>query len=86
MANKRRKPLEQFIEEAKKIHGNKYDYSKVQYKNNKEKVEIICPVHGSFWQTVKHHLNGCGCPMCNSSKGENIIKNYLDKNNINYLS
>ena len=86
MANKRRKPLKQFIEEAKNIHGNKYDYSKVQYKNNKEKVEIICPVHGSFLQTVKHHLNGCGCPMCNSSKGENIIKNYLDKNSINYLS
>lgn len=86
MANKKRKTLKQFIQEAKQIHGDKYDYSKVQYKNNKEKVEIICPIHGSFWQIAKHHLNGCGCPMCNSSKGENIIKNYLDKNNINYLS
>ena len=48
MANKSRKPLEQFIEGARKVHGNKYDYSRVQYKNNKEKIEIICPIHGSF--------------------------------------
>lgn len=53
-----------FIERAKKIHGNKYDYSKVEYKYAREKVCIICPTHGEFWQTPNHHLNGSGCPKC----------------------
>lgn len=43
-----RKTTEQFISEAKQIHGDKYDYSKVNYHNGKQKVEIICPKHGSF--------------------------------------
>ena len=43
---------ETFKERARQIHGDKYDYSKVEYgKNNKEKVCIICPEHGEFWQT-----------------------------------
>ena len=37
-----------FIEKAKTIHGDKYDYSKVEYKSIKEKVCIICPKHGEF--------------------------------------
>ena len=86
MAIKNRKSLDQFIEEAKKIHGNKYDYSKVIYEgNNKDKVEIICPIHGSFYQIIQSHLRGCGCPVCNFSKGEMFIKNLLDKNNIKYI-
>lgn len=40
---------EQFIKEAKKIHGDKYDYSKVEYNGNKTKVCIVCPIHGEFW-------------------------------------
>ena len=53
-----------FIEKARKIHGNKYDYSKVEYKNSKTKVCIICPKHGEFWQTPNSHLNGEGCELC----------------------
>ena len=53
-----------FIEKATKKHGNKYDYSKVNYVQSKEKVEIICLKHGSFWQTPHDHLLGCGCPKC----------------------
>ena len=45
----RRKTTEQFIKEAKEIHGDKYNYDKVTYINSQTKVEIICPVHGSFW-------------------------------------
>ena len=56
--------IEQFIEEAKKVHGDKYDYSKVEYKTKNEKIRIICPEHGEFWQSLKSHLNGCGCPKC----------------------
>lgn len=53
-----------FIEKAKKIHGVKYDYSLVNYKNAKTKVSIICKKHGVFWQTPNSHLNGCGCRKC----------------------
>ena len=56
---------QEFIEKAKKIHNNKYDYSKVEYVNVKTKVCIICPEHGEFWQTPDSHINGkSGCPKC----------------------
>lgn len=55
---------DEFIERAKKIHGDKYDYSKVVYKNNKSKVCIICQFHGEFWQVAGSHLRGCGCRKC----------------------
>ena len=41
---------EQFIEKATKLHNEKYDYSKVEYKNTKTKICIICPIHSEFWQ------------------------------------
>lgn len=53
-----------FIEKVKKVQGDKYDYSKVVYKNSKTKVEIVCPKHGSFWQTPDKHMQGQGCPKC----------------------
>ena len=62
------KTANKFIEDAKKIHGNKYDYSKVEYKGSKVKVCIICPTHGEFWQKPNSHLNGCGCPNCLKTK------------------
>lgn len=55
---------DEWIEKAKVVHGNKYDYSKVDYKNNKTKVCIICPKHGEFWQQPSHHLKGLGCSKC----------------------
>ena len=55
---------ENFIEKAREIHGNKYDYSKTVYKSAKIKVCIICPIHGEFWQTPNGHLNGYGCKKC----------------------
>ena len=60
------KNKEKFISEAKQVHGNKYDYSKVEYVNNNIKICIICPEHGEFWQTPLNHLNKKqGCPKCN---------------------
>ena len=53
-----------FIEKAVRKYGDKYDYSKVEYKHCTEKVCIICPEHGEFWQTPKNHLTGRGCPIC----------------------
>lgn len=55
---------EEFFRRARLVHGDKYDYSKVEYKNNSTKVCIICPIHGEFWQTPHEHLNGCGCQEC----------------------
>ena len=63
-----KKTTEEFIKKAKEVHGNKYDYSKVQYKNPKTKVCIICPEHGEFWQTPDSHLHGCKCPKCAGTK------------------
>lgn len=60
----KRSNIEQFIESARKIHGNKYDYSKSIYNGNRIKLSIICPKHGEFIQTPKHHLRGHGCPKC----------------------
>jgi len=61
---KKRKTTQQFIEDAKKVHGNKYNYKLVQYKNNRTKVKIICHEHGVFEQRTDVHLQGSGCPKC----------------------
>ena len=57
-----------FIEKAKKVHGDKYDYSKVNYTGGHNKVTIICPIHGEFEQTASNHLNGQGCVKCRNEK------------------
>lgn len=53
-----------FIVKCNGIHNNKYDYSKVNYVNNKAKIIIICPVHGEFSQKACHHLAGKECIHC----------------------
>lgn len=80
---------EKFIEKSIKIHGIKYDYSKVEFINMNTPVEIICPIHGSFWVTPADHLyankgKGRGCPLCNESSGESRIRAWLENNNIVY--
>ncbi|MDB9950268.1 hypothetical protein OAD56_02560 [Gammaproteobacteria bacterium] len=54
----------EFIEQARAVHGTKYDYSAVEYSNGKKKVRIICSEHGSFEQTPHMHKQGRGCPKC----------------------
>jgi very-short-patch-repair endonuclease len=54
----------QFISKAKLIHGDKYDYSLVDYVNNSTKIKIICLTHNIFKQTPQNHLNKNGCPIC----------------------
>ena len=75
-----------FIEQAKEIHGDKYDYSKVEYTNKDKKVCIICPVHGEFLQSPKVHLQGHGCPTCKSSKLEMKIEALLSENSIKFIA
>ena len=74
----------EFIDKAKKIHGDKYDYSLVEYFDSKTKVKIICSTHGEFEQKINDHLYGNGCPICKESKGERGVRIYLNDNNINY--
>lgn len=71
-----------FEEEARKIHGDYYDYSDVVYIRQEIKVKIICPKHGCFEQTPRMHLRGQGCPICKESRGEKRIGLWLNKNNI----
>lgn len=59
-----------FVEKARLIHGDKYDYSKVEYKKNDTKVCIICPIHGEFWQRGYAHTAGHGCSGCKSDKSK----------------
>ena len=68
ISKEKQKTTEEFIEQAKQVHGDKYDYSKVEYVNNSTKVCIICPKHGEFWQSPNSHLQGNGCSKCGIKK------------------
>ncbi|MDR0675538.1 MAG: hypothetical protein LBF97_00655 [Elusimicrobiota bacterium] len=59
---------EEFIERCKKVHGDNYDYSLVEYKNCKSKVKIICKEHGIFEQVAETHTAGFICPKCSGHK------------------
>jgi len=78
------KTTDNFIIAARKVHGNTYDYSKVNYIGNKKKVIIICKVHGQFLQTPNSHLRPRGCPICKCSKGEKLVAQLLDNLNVKY--
>ena len=72
----KRSTTEEFIQKSEMIHGDRYDYSKVGYKNAHTKVIIICPIHGKFEQRPADHINGAGCPKCGDiSRLEN--SNYI---------
>ena len=79
VGNARRKTSKSFIEEAKLIHGEKYDYSKVDYIGINKKVYIICPKHGEFSQKPQVHLLGCGCPKCAKNGVKLTQKEFLEK-------
>jgi hypothetical protein len=68
-AGKVRKTTEEFVAEARAIHGDRYDYSRVVYRNNSTLVEILCPEHGPFFPKPLNHLvNKSGCPACAGCK------------------
>ena len=77
---------EEFIIRAKKIHGDKYNYNKSIYTGISNKIEIICPKHGSFFQEPNVHINmKCNCPECNITKGEETISMWLNSRGIKYI-
>ena len=95
-AGKKKYDRETFIKKANDIHKYKYDYSKVEYVNNKTKVCIICPEHGGFWQKPEIHLKGHGCPYCASTyklttdrfiiKANDIHKYKYDYSKVEYVN
>lgn len=68
---------EEFKTKAIAVHGNKYDYSLIDYVNNHQKVKIVCNAHGAFYQDPSVHLAGFGCPRCSNTAqhtNESFIK------------
>ena len=82
-ANHYTKTQEEFINECTKIHNNKYDYSKVDYKNTSSKIIIICPIHGKFEQNANNHVLGFGCVKCGydyiTSLSRSNLKDEIEK-------
>lgn len=60
----KKKTTEEFIAEARAVHGDKYNYDKVVYRSALKEVIITCPLHGEFPQRANSHLDGCGCKEC----------------------
>jgi hypothetical protein len=61
---KRRKTFDDFLEEARETHGDKYSYDRDSYRDASTKMIIACPDHGDFEQIPKSHLTGRGCSDC----------------------
>lgn len=83
---RRKKTLEEFIEEANRIHNNLYDYENFIYINYKTKGIIVCSKHGGFLQTPSNHLYGFACEKCAKEKLRSsrafTIKQFIEKSNI----
>jgi len=89
-----KKTKKEFVKNAVKVHGHIFDYSLVDYKDNKTKVKIICPIHGIFEQNPHTHLRGSGCPICGGThslnqeyfigKFNNIHENKYDYSLVDY--
>lgn len=74
----RKLTTEEFIEKARAVHGDKYDYSVSIYVSAHTKISLICKSHGKFLQTPNSHLSGCGCPVC--AKKQRPISNLMGVN------
>ena len=77
--------FEKFLEKARNIHGDKYDYSKSKVENYKTKIEIICKKHGSFFQTPNNHLRGKGCRECGMMSTLNHIQENCSSNTEDFI-
>ena len=72
----------QCIDEFKSVHGDRYEYSKVEYVNRKTKVIIVCREHGEFMQYSGHHANGSGCPKCAGNKKLSLLEFLSEANKV----
>ena len=74
-----------FIQKAIQLHGNKYDYSSVDYKGYKNKVIIICRTHGPFEQRAGHHLQGQNCKFCGYGAASDKLRKYLSESEKSFI-
>lgn len=72
---------QEFIKNAINVHGNKYDYSKVNYINNHTDIIIICKIHGDFKQLPNNHIHNNGCPLCSYNTLKLTQKQFIEKAN-----
>lgn len=91
---------QQFLEKSRAIHNDRYDYSNIDYVNSYNKVEILCPKHGSFYQRPRQHSIGSGCPKCTKitrkdrtariqefiTKSKNIHDGAYDYSDVDYVN
>lgn len=88
----RRHNVTRVLSDFRKVHGDRYDYSKVEYVNNRTKVSILCPDHGEFLQTPKRHKSGFICPKCSKLrqsakrvlKPEQVIREFVSAHGDRY--
>lgn len=76
-SGKKKHTCDSFIEKAREVHGDNYDYSLVRYVSVRQKVSISCLVHGVFTQKPKSHLSGNGCPGCANHGFDRTKKGFL---------
>ena len=78
---------QKFLSRSKKIHGDKFDYSKVDFIKESLEVTIICPIHGEFQQIARSHLDGRGCARCSGVgrlNTEEVIRRFRETNGDKY--
>lgn len=85
IADSKRSSTLEFIQKAKIVHGDRFNYSRVKYVEAIDPVEIICKKHGVFRQRPGNHLNGHGCSECNMSRGEALVGLALKQLGFKYL-
>lgn len=84
MGLKRRSTTDGFIAQAKEVHGDRYDYSLVEYEISLTRIKIVCREHGVFMQLPSKHLEGYGCQECSGSSGEKMVASALRALDINF--
>jgi very-short-patch-repair endonuclease len=67
--SKTRHDINVFVERARATHGDRYDYSRAEYRGSTAKLTIVCPEHGAFDQVANQHVHGMGCPACGALAG-----------------
>ena len=74
LGNNTKVTREEFIKRSNIIHSSFYDYSMVKFKKTSDIGQIVCPIHGSFYQKLSNHLSGQGCPVCGKIVAANKLK------------
>lgn len=75
----KRSTREEFLRKAREVHGDRYDYSPVEYVRSGVRVGIVCPDHGMFLQIANDHLSGCVCPQCGDERRGDALRMTRDE-------